>query len=560
MEGLDFRFVRGGLHFPELGLWLDAHERVGAGELAFVSHAHSDHTAPHARVLATPATRRLMDARIGGRREWLELEFGVRGDGGMLGLRDAGAALTLLPAGHILGSAMALVESGGSSLLYTGDFKLRPSLAAERCDPRPADVLVMETTFGLPRYVFPASEDVAAGMVRFCREAIDNDEVPVLLGYSLGKAQEILAALGAAGLAAMLAEPVVKMTRVYEELGMRFGRHAPLDPSAARGHVVVAPPNGNVAALVQKLGPSRTAMLTGWAMDASARHGRGTDAAFPLSDHAGFDDLVEFVARVRPRRVYTLHGFAAEFAAHLRSLGYDASALSEPDQLELALGREGARRARVPVPPREAPPADPGSRRTVPAADGFGRFAAACTAIRAETGKDRKASLLAGYLEGLPGESVGVVAGWLSGPGVRMGPAGIRDSLCAALGIGPAEFVRVDLRHADAGETAAELAGQRGAAGASLSLDDVARTLERIAASQQPAARRRLLEGLWRRATGEEAGVLARLLSGRMRLGLDGARIDGLLGTRELVVATGTKNAPAPEASGALDGSGEGAG
>ena len=133
MAGLDFRYVRGGLHFAGLGLWLDAHERVGPDELAFVSHAHSDHTAPHARVLATPATRRLMDARIGGRREHLEVPFGVRRDGASLGLRDPDAAVTLFPAGHILGSAMARVEAGGSSLLYTGDFKVRPSLAAEAC-------------------------------------------------------------------------------------------------------------------------------------------------------------------------------------------------------------------------------------------------------------------------------------------------------------------------------------------------------------------------------------------------------------------------------------------
>ncbi len=548
MAGLGFRFVRGGLHFPRLGLWLDAHERIGADELALVTHAHGDHTAPHARVLATRATRRFMETRIGGRREWIEAAFGERRDGGSLGLRERDAAVTLLPAGHILGSAMALVESDGESLLYTGDFKTRPSLAAERCEPACADVLVMETTFGLPRYVFPSSEEVAAGVVRFCREALDNGEVPVLLGYSLGKAQEILAVLGAAGLPAMLADPVMKMTRVYEELGMRFGTHVAMDPSAARGHVVVAPPTGRPGELSAKLGPTRTAMMTGWAMDAGSRRGR--DAMFPMSDHAGFDDLVEFVARVRPRRVFTLHGFASEFASHLRSLGFDASALSEPDQLELALGKAGARSASA-VEPRAMPAERLAESSMSPAPGSFARFAAACAGVRAEPDKDRKAALLAGYLDELEAGRRKKLGAWFADRPMGIGPAAIRDAVCGALGIAAAEFARVDLRHADAAETAAELSGARGASVATLTLDEVVVALETIASGASVAPRRRLLEALWRRATGVESGTLARVVAGRLRLGLEADRLERILAERGIGVGVETTNAPR---GGALDG------
>jgi hypothetical protein len=44
------------------------------------------------------------------------------------------------------------------------------------------------------------------------------------------------------------------------------------------------------------------------------------------------------VGQVGPRRVFTLHGFAADFAATLRERGIDARALSEAEQLTLALG------------------------------------------------------------------------------------------------------------------------------------------------------------------------------------------------------------------------------
>ena len=111
--------------------------------------------------------------------------------------------LTAIPAGHCFGSAMLLAESGDSSLLYTGDFKLRTGLSAEPCEPRPADILIMETTYGRPHYQFPPTEGVIQGVIRFCREALDNEETPVLLGYSLGKSQELLTGLAAAELPVM---------------------------------------------------------------------------------------------------------------------------------------------------------------------------------------------------------------------------------------------------------------------------------------------------------------------------------------------------------------------
>ena len=73
-------------------------------------------------------------------------------------------------------------------------------------------------------------------------------------------------------------------------------------------------------------------------MDRSCKYRSGVDAAFPLSDHADFNELIEFVRQVRPRRVFTTHGFAADFAATLRDLGFDAEALVHAEQLTLLLG------------------------------------------------------------------------------------------------------------------------------------------------------------------------------------------------------------------------------
>ena len=63
------------------------------------------------------------------------------------------------------------------------------------------------------------------GVIRFCCEAMDNDETPVLLRYSLGKSQEILRGLAGAGLPITLHESVFKLTRIYERLGKTFPRY-----------------------------------------------------------------------------------------------------------------------------------------------------------------------------------------------------------------------------------------------------------------------------------------------------------------------------------------------
>ena len=87
-DPLQFRYHRGGLHFPGLGLWMDPHEPVRDGSLAFVSHAHSDHTGNHSEVVLTEPTRRLMRARVSGKRIEHVLALGETVDSSRLGRRE----------------------------------------------------------------------------------------------------------------------------------------------------------------------------------------------------------------------------------------------------------------------------------------------------------------------------------------------------------------------------------------------------------------------------------------------------------------------------------------
>lgn len=329
---LDIQFTRAGIHLPGLGLWLDAHRRIRGNERVFVSHAHADHIGAHDDALLTEATSLFMRTRLPGRRREQHLEFGAHTE---FQFGQETFHLTALPAGHILGSAMAFIEWRSETLLYTGDFKLRPSLAAEKPETCRADTLITETTFGLPRYQFPPEETVRADIVKFCRETLADGATPVLYGYSLGKSQEILRGLAEAGLPVMLQRDVRKMTKLYEKLGMTFPSHEAFDPETARSKVIIAPPNSLKTLQKVALGPMRSAAITGWAMDSSCRYRSGTDAAFPLSDHADYDGLLELVKLVQPKKVFTIHGFTREFAQTLRAQGVDAVAPGWHEQLAL---------------------------------------------------------------------------------------------------------------------------------------------------------------------------------------------------------------------------------
>ena len=329
---LEIHFTRAGIHLPQLGLWLDARKRQRGSERVFVSHAHADHIAAHDEVMLTGATSLFMRTRLPGKRREHILNFGERME---FQFEHESFHLTALPAGHILGSAMAFIEWRGETLLYTGDFKLRPSLAAEPPETRRADTLIMETTFGLPRYQFPPGQTVRGDIAKFCRDALADGETPVLYAYSLGKSQEILRGLAEEGLPIQLHRHVRKMTKLYEKLGMNFPAHDAFDAETARGKIIIAPPNSLKTMQKVSLGKIRTAAITGWAMDSSCRYRSGTMEAFPLSDHADYDGLQELVKQVQPKKVFTVHGFTREFAQTLRAQGVDAVAPGWHEQMAL---------------------------------------------------------------------------------------------------------------------------------------------------------------------------------------------------------------------------------
>ncbi len=243
-----------------------------------------------------------------------------------------GLRLELHPAGHILGSAQILIQNGQNRIVYTGDFKLKRNFTAEPAEPVACDILIMETTFGRPAYVFPPREEVIDGIIRFIEETIENRQVPVLFAYILGKGQEITKILGDRGYTVALAKPVFEMVKVYESLGVSFKNYELMHGDNFHGKVLVLPPYLARARSIQRIRNKRTAFLSGWALDPTTRYRLHVDEVFPLSDHADFEELLAYVRAANPKKVYTLHGFP-DFAAHLSKMGIPARHLAPQSQL-----------------------------------------------------------------------------------------------------------------------------------------------------------------------------------------------------------------------------------
>ncbi|ACB76428.1 ATP-dependent DNA ligase [Opitutus terrae] len=553
----DVKFSHG-LYLPQLGWWLDAHFPQ---KRSFVSHAHSDHTATHDEILCSAGTAALMRARLDAKRIEHVLPFGQTEQ------LTADCGVTLHPAGHIFGSAQCLLEHGEhGSLLYTGDFKLRRGRSAEPCATPHAELVIMETTFGRPHYVFPPTAQVLNDIATFCHETIADDGVPVLFGYSLGKSQELLCSLEESQLPVMLHPQTHKLTRVYEQFGIAFPPYREFDLATVRGHVVICPPQSRESAFVRRIPGHRTAMITGWAMDPGAIYRYQCDAAFPLSDHADYQDLLRFVEAVNPQRVLTLHGFATEFAQTLRERGLEAWAIGEDNQLELGIRSSPPQvRAGDATPSSrssgDAGVAAPACATPLHAPDSFARFVAAADAVKATPKKLEKIAVLRDYLAALTPPDMGTAATFLTGRAfpqrdprnLTLGWSVIKRAVLEVAGVTEADYRDAYHRFADTGDAAGAVLAQRslrpgdatpssrpeilGVAGVAdpgpaasrpaatsapttCSLADMALFFERAAAARGPAAKLDLLRERLALITPDEARYLIKIITGDLRIGL----------------------------------------
>jgi putative mRNA 3-end processing factor len=288
-------------------------------DYTFVSHAHMDHVErphPRSKVLASDETVLLARAR--------GVELGQN-------RHQPPEGVSMLDSGHILGARALYVQD---ELLYTGDAAGRERAFMSRCRTKKARVLITETTFGDPRYIFPPLDETVKLVNEMIGHTFDKGRPVVLMGYPLGKSQ-ILSYLFSSWNPFFVHESVGQMNDIYIESGVPLKREAKtiaktLDGLPQGPWVMVAPMMGSRNKLAVRLKKEYGAVLaafSGWAVERGYGRYLGADYSFALSDHCDYAELLRLVREVSPEVVYTTHGFTNEFARTLRGEGFDAKPL-----------------------------------------------------------------------------------------------------------------------------------------------------------------------------------------------------------------------------------------
>lgn len=317
------RLTTQGLYFEPGDFFIDP---VRPAKRAVVTHGHSDHArAGHGAVLATRETLAIMDERYGADRTFSTqpLAYGETID-------INGVTLRLEPAGHILGSAQAVVEYRGSRIVVSGDYKRRRDPTCASFVPQACDVFITEATFGLPVFRHPPDRDEIGHLLHSL--TVFPERCHVVGVYALGKCQRVIALLREAGYdrPIYLHGALFALCALYERFGVTLGPLLPVlgaDKSALAGAIVLAPPSAVGDRWSRRLPDPVTAMASGWMRVKQRAKQRGVELPLVISDHADWDELTQTIDDVGGPEIWVTHGQEDALVHYARGRGLRAQAL-----------------------------------------------------------------------------------------------------------------------------------------------------------------------------------------------------------------------------------------
>ena len=309
-----------GLYCAAGGFHIDPWRPV---ERSVITHAHADHARSGMGAYHAAASgEALLRQRVG--REAM-IEGHAFGEPFELG----SARVSFHPAGHILGSGQVRIETDGQVAVVTGDHNATHAhAAAEAFEPVPCDLLITESTFGLPIYQWPEPEEVIADIRRWWAVNRARGLTSILPCYPLGKTQRILAGLGEeAGPIAVVgsARPFLDL---YASRGVALPpvldlTEATLAELKGQGLVLISFA-GSEPKLLSRLKPLSWGAASGWMQIRGVRRSRDYDRGFVLSDHSDWGGLLRCVRESGARRIGVTHGQTGLFSRYLCEQGCEA--------------------------------------------------------------------------------------------------------------------------------------------------------------------------------------------------------------------------------------------
>lgn len=312
-----------GLYCPPGDFYIDPWRPV---DRAVITHAHGDHARMgHGHYLAAAKSEGVLRSRLG-EITLQALNYGETID-------HHGVRLSLHPAGHVLGSAQVRIEHGGEVWVASGDYFVSgahdENTTCEPFEPVRCHCFVTESTFGLPIYRWLPQREVFDDINGWWRANAQAGRASLLMGYSFGKAQRILAGVDA-GIGPIVVHGAVEpLNRAYREAGVALPpthNANELDKAALAKALIVAPPSVQGSPWTKRFGDYSDAFASGWMQLRGARRRRAVDRGFVLSDHADWPGLQRAIAATGAQRVIVTHGYEAIMVRWLEEQGLQAGA------------------------------------------------------------------------------------------------------------------------------------------------------------------------------------------------------------------------------------------
>ncbi|MFN9719256.1 MAG: ligase-associated DNA damage response exonuclease [Planctomycetota bacterium] len=311
-----------GLYCDAGDFYIDPWRKV---QRAVITHAHADHARPGStRYLATREGRRVLRSRLGPSADIETMSYGQT-------MTINGVTLSFHPAGHVLGSAQVRVEYRGEVWVVSGDYKIEPDSTCSAFEHVRCHTFITESTFGLPVYRWSPQCKIFDEINRWWLQCRSAGIAAVLLGYSLGKAQRLIAGVDPS-IGPIYCHPAVEeLNQEYRASGIALPQtYLPSQAPARKdwgGVLIVAPPTVASSQWMNKFGTASTAMASGWMMTRGSRRWQSVDRGFPLSDHADWPGLLKAIDETQAEQILVTHGHTGPMVRWLQENGRQARAV-----------------------------------------------------------------------------------------------------------------------------------------------------------------------------------------------------------------------------------------
>ncbi|MFH1364207.1 MAG: MBL fold metallo-hydrolase, partial [Candidatus Aenigmatarchaeota archaeon] len=277
-------------------------------------------------------------------------------------------------AGHVPGASSILLDNNGKRVVFTGDINFSDTSLMKGADTNYTDIsaVICESTYHYKNH--PPREELAKQLKEKAQETLLNGGTVMLPSFALGRTQEMLLIMQDLGFPVYLDGMGKEATKMilnhpesvynYKKLKAAFGAARKVKTKSDRSKALKKPSiiittagmlnGGPINFYIKKLHKQENCSLimTGFQVPGTVGHtlmhtGRYVNEGLDIkpkfsidfmdfSAHCGRDDLLNYLKKVNPEKVFPVHGENTEdFAKELKQMGFNAHAPENGERVNI---------------------------------------------------------------------------------------------------------------------------------------------------------------------------------------------------------------------------------